>query len=93
MDVHWQDRWQRIIRYMGLFMSIFLTITTSLLDSIVVKQPHHMSILTGEAWVVELLAGHPLYNSLSFYMLLQQDYRQGFLVNAFKDQTAQSHSV
>jgi hypothetical protein len=45
---------------MGLFMSIFLMITTSLLDFIVIKQPHHMSILTGEAWVAELLAGHPL---------------------------------
>jgi hypothetical protein len=30
-------------------------------DFIVVKQPHHMSILTGEAWVMELLAGHPLH--------------------------------
>jgi hypothetical protein len=49
MDVHWQDQRQRIIRYMGLFISIFLTITTSLLDFIVIKQPHHMSILTSEA--------------------------------------------
>jgi hypothetical protein len=60
MDVHWQNRQQRIIHFMGLFMSIFLTITTSLLDFIVIKQPHHTSILTGEAWVAELLAGHPL---------------------------------
>jgi hypothetical protein len=45
---------------MGLFISIFLTITTSLLDFIVVKQPHHTSILTSEAWVMELLADHPL---------------------------------
>jgi hypothetical protein len=45
---------------MGLFMSIFLTITTSLLDSILIKEPPYMSIPTSEAWVMELLAGHPL---------------------------------
>jgi hypothetical protein len=60
MDVHWKNRRQRIICFMRLFMSIFLMITTSLLDFIVIKQLYHMSILTGEAWVTELLAGHPL---------------------------------
>jgi hypothetical protein len=41
-------------------MSIFLTIISSLLDSIFVKKPHHTSILTGEAWIIELIASHLL---------------------------------
>ena len=30
-----------------------------LLQRYFIKEPYHMSVLTGEGWVMELLAGHP----------------------------------
>ena len=53
------NRRQHIIRFMALFMSIIMTAPVSLMESIFVREPYHMSILTGEGWVMELLAGHP----------------------------------
>ena len=52
---------QRLFRYITLFVGILVTGTTSLLlsESLKVPQAYHMSILTGEGWVRELLAGHP----------------------------------
>ena len=46
-------------RYIIMFMSIILTATASLLTSMYTWEPYHTSILTGEGWVMELLAGHP----------------------------------
>lgn len=46
-----------------LFISILLTAVQTLVESmspnIHVREPYHTSILTGEGWVMELLAGHP----------------------------------
>ena len=44
-----------------LFISIMLTAVNSLLESMTstVREPYHTSILTGEGWVLELIAGHP----------------------------------
>ena len=42
-----------------MFRSIILTATASLLTSMYTQEPYHTSILTGEGWVMELLAGHP----------------------------------
>ena len=42
-----------------MFMSIILTATASPLTSMYTQEPYHTSILTGEGWVMELLAGHP----------------------------------
>jgi hypothetical protein len=50
---------QRLNHYLTLFVSIILTSTSSLLLSFRQRQPYHTSILTGEGWVTELLAGHP----------------------------------
>jgi hypothetical protein len=50
---------QRLNHYITLFVSIILTSTSSLLLSIGQRLPYHTSILTGEGWVMELLAGHP----------------------------------
>jgi hypothetical protein len=50
---------QRLNHYITLFVSIILTSTSSLLLSFRKRQPYHTSILTGEGWVMELLAGHP----------------------------------
>jgi hypothetical protein len=52
---------QRIRRYAALFISIILTATAVLVDSLFtqVKEPYHTSILTGEGWIMELLSGHP----------------------------------
>ena len=46
-------------RYIIMFMSIILTAMASLLTSMYTRDPYHTSILTGEGWVMELLAGHP----------------------------------
>ena len=54
------NRRLRIIRFMGLFISIILTATSSLMESMYIKEPYHTSALSGEAWVMELLSGHPL---------------------------------
>jgi hypothetical protein len=52
---------QRLFHYITLFVGILVTGTTNLLlsESLKVPQPYHTSILTGEGWVMELLAGHP----------------------------------
>ena len=39
-------------------MSIILTATAALLQSMFTKEPYHTSILMGEGWVMELLAGN-----------------------------------
>ena len=47
---------------MAMFMNIILTAIVSLLQLLhgrLDPQPYHISILTGEGWVLELLAGHP----------------------------------
>ena len=49
----------RFQHYAALFMSIILTATASMLQAIYIKEPYHTSILTGEGWVMELLARHP----------------------------------
>jgi hypothetical protein len=67
MDTHIADeeryaaraRMQRIQRYAALFISIILTATAVLVDSMFIREPYHTSILTGEGWVMELLSGHP----------------------------------
>ena len=47
-------------QYVALFLSIILSATTALLESAyTTREPYHTSILTGEGWVMELLAGHP----------------------------------
>ena len=49
----------RFQRFTILFVSILLTAVVSMLQSYYHKEPYHTSVLTGEAWVLELLAGHP----------------------------------
>src|ERR1700734_1778224 len=63
MDTHIErhaarTRMQRIQRYAALFISIILTATAILVDSLFIREPYHTSILTGEGWVMELLSGH-----------------------------------
>jgi hypothetical protein len=40
-------------------LAVILMASSALIESIPIKQPYHTSILTGEGWVQELLAGHP----------------------------------
>src|ERR1700683_5695461 len=48
-----------IQKYATLFLSIILTATIVLVQSLFqAREPYHTSILTGEAWVMELLSGH-----------------------------------
>jgi len=42
-----------------LFLSIVITAVCSIIGSVKDRQPYHTSILTGEGWLLELLAGHP----------------------------------
>lgn len=55
---HWNRR-QRIIRYAALIISIIISATANILQSMYVREPYHTSALSGEAWVLELLCGHP----------------------------------
>ena len=69
MDTHIADeerclaraRMQCIQRYAALFISIILTATAVLVDSLFtrVREPYHTSILTGKGWIMELLSSHP----------------------------------
>jgi hypothetical protein len=54
----WQ-RQQHIIRYAALIVSIIITATANILQSLYTREPYHTSALSGEAWVLELLCGHP----------------------------------
>lgn len=55
---YWQ-RQQRIICYAALIASIIITTTTNILQNMYIRKPYHTSALSGEAWVLELLCGHP----------------------------------
>ena len=58
-----RDIRRRIHKYVVLFLSIIFTAVQFMLDNLEeppsVREPYHTSILTGEGWVMELLAGHP----------------------------------
>ena len=52
---------QNLFHYIALFVGVLVTGATSLLLADYPQEPqaYHTSILTGEGWVRELLAGHP----------------------------------
>ena len=52
---------RRLLQYVTLLISILLTASTALLESIYLRdpEPYHTSALTGEGWLMELLTGHP----------------------------------
>ena len=52
---------KRLSQFTFLFVSIILSATLAILSSIYdhEPEPYHTSILSGEAWVLELLTGHP----------------------------------
>ena len=50
---------QHLQQYAILFLSIIMTATAAVLQSLVTREPYHTLILTGEGWVMELLSGHP----------------------------------
>ena len=56
------EQQQRIIQYMSLLSIIVFTVssTASLLPQPHTDpEPYHMSVLTGEGWLLELLTGYP----------------------------------
>jgi hypothetical protein len=55
---HWYRR-QCIIQYAALIVSIVVSATANILQSLYIREPYHTSALSGEAWVLELLCGHP----------------------------------
>ncbi len=52
---------KRFAQFILLYISIILSATTTILNSIYKKEPepYHTSLLTGEGWLLELLTGHP----------------------------------
>jgi hypothetical protein len=52
---------RQLYQYIMIFISILLTALTGILqdESTRMREPYHTSGLTGKAWVMELLAGHP----------------------------------
>lgn len=50
---------RRLHQFIVLFLSIIITATAAVLQSLEGREPYHTSILTGEGWVMELLGGHP----------------------------------
>jgi hypothetical protein len=64
MDQHNQSRQeikQQLSQLTFLFVNILLSATVTILNSVYgrKREPYHTSVLTGEAWVLELLTGHP----------------------------------
>ncbi|KAG2743479.1 hypothetical protein P692DRAFT_201723434, partial [Suillus brevipes Sb2] len=51
----------RLIQHSILLVSILISATANILESVYAKdpEPYHTSALSGEAWVIELLTGHP----------------------------------
>src|SRR5271155_96584 len=80
IQTHWQRR-QQILRYAGLIVSIVISAVINILQPLHVKRLYHTSALTGEAWVLELLCGHPnqirteLGVSLDIFNALIQELR------------------
>jgi hypothetical protein len=56
-----QEIRKRLSQFVYLFISIILSATVTILNSVYgrEREPYHTSILSGEAWVLELLTGHP----------------------------------
>ena len=50
---------RRLHQFIVLFLSIVVTSAAAVVQSLEGREPYHMSILTGEGWVMELLGGHP----------------------------------
>jgi hypothetical protein len=50
---------RRLHQFVVLFLSIVVTATAAVLQSVEGREPYHTSVLTGEGWVMELLGGHP----------------------------------
>jgi len=75
---------RRLYKYVTLFINIILTALTGILqdESTRMREPYHTSALTGKAWVMELVAGHPncirceLGVSREVFMELVQELRQ-----------------
>jgi hypothetical protein len=73
---------RRLHQFIVLFLSIVVTATASVVQSLEGREPYHTSILTGEGWVMELLGGHPdrirceLGMSLDVYSDLISDLRE-----------------
>ena len=75
---------RRLYQIISLCVSIILGACTSLLQtqSARTREPYHTSVLTGEAWVIELLTGHPkrirceLGVSAEVFILLIEELRR-----------------
>jgi hypothetical protein len=54
-----QQRRLRFAQAAGVFVHALVAAAAMAVEPILSRQPYHTSILTGEGWVQELLAGHP----------------------------------
>ena len=77
----------RLCQIISLCVSIILGACTSLLQiqSACTREPYHTSVLTGKAWVIELLTGHPKriqcelgVSAEVFILLIEERRRMGY---------------
>lgn len=54
-----QNLYRQVLQITALIITTVLPAFIQLIQSHLVKEPHHTSILTGQGWVNELLDGHP----------------------------------
>jgi hypothetical protein len=70
------EQWQCILRHLTLLFNIIIITVASIVHSAFEPspgrdpEPYHMSTLSGEGWVLELLTGHPecIHNELGIYV-------------------------
>ena len=76
-DDNWRERRLWLLQQSIVFVRIIMTTAMIILEPLYVREPYHTSLLSGQAWVLELLTGHPerIYSELGvhhnvFYTLI-----------------------
>ena len=57
--LRWNQAPQNMAHLFSLFIRVIILNLVAIIQAQYLKQPWHTSMLTGQMWVLELLAGHP----------------------------------